>query len=193
MAMAEPIEHSTGSAVGKTAWETVKGTVKGVFEGAGTGAIIGALVVGGVAVAVASALAAPTMLLVATGAVFGLGGAAAGATVGGVVGTPVGAVKGFSEGRDKVRAENLEAKLLHAREAGFEAQTATAQALQMQVAQEMHAARPQTQLATNNLQHGYMQPRAMQQQAALSGHDMSHVQREAARQAVSGQQQPQVG
>lgn len=193
MAMAEPVEHSVASATGKTAWETVKGAVKGVFEGAGTGALVGAVVVGGLVAAVASAFAAPTALVVGLAAVSGLGGAAAGATVGGVVGTPVGAVKGFSEGRDQVRAENLEAKLLHAREAGFQAQTATAQALQMQVAQEMSAARPRTQLMTGDHQHAYMQQRGLQQHTALSAHDGSHVQREAARQAMSSQQQPQVG
>jgi hypothetical protein len=161
MAMVEPVQHTESSSTWETVKSTVAGLLKGPFEGAGKGALVGAVILGGLAAAVLAPLGATAAIV--AGGLAALGGAAAGGAVGGVIGVPVGAAKGYADGRDKVRSENLEANLLKAREAGFQAQQHTAQALQMQVAQEVMASQPRSQLRVAGEHGGHHYDGKMQQ------------------------------
>ena len=184
----EPRQHTAVSATSSTLWSTVKGALVGPFEGAGLGAIVGAVAVGGLAAAIAAPFVASVGTVVAIGAVAGLvGGAIPGAVAGGVIGAPVGAVKGFVNGREQVRAENVEADLLQARVAGFKAQEAAGQALQMQVAQEVMAVQPPHPQHMQQHAGGHVARLQSQGYAPVMANGAGFEQREAARQAATAQ------
>jgi hypothetical protein len=191
----EPRQHTAASATRETVFSSLKGAITGPLEGAGLGAVAGAVLVGGLLAAATAVFTASVPVIATIGIVGGLAGAGAGAVGGGAIGLPVGFIKGAVNGREQVRAEQLEADLLQARVAGFKAQEEAGKALQMQVAQEVMASqpRPQPQIQCGPSPHSahqvmHMQPRGTQYDRA-SMPAVSHEQRLAMASQHAGQAQ----